>query len=123
MAATPFRTRWLIAGGALLAVVAAAITWRLMRADPVQTHPVAYGEVQMRVTGPGTVQARVLASVGARISAQIVALHADHGDRVKRGTDRLGRGRDLRGVPLTVAIDGQDVVEHGAHVGTSRSPR
>ena len=85
MAAFSFKTRWLIAGGALLAVVAAAIAWRLMRADPVQTHPVAYGEVQMRVTGPGTVQARVLASVGARISAQIVALHADHGDRVKRG--------------------------------------
>ena len=85
MVPIPVKTRWLLAGGALLALAIAAAGWRLMRADPVQTHPVAYGEVQMRVTGPGTVQARVLASVGARISAQIVALHADHGDRVARG--------------------------------------
>jgi len=85
MAAFPVRARWLVAGGALLAVAAAVAGWRLMRADPVQTHPVAYGEVQVRVAGPGTVQARVPVSVSARISAQIVALHADHGDRVKRG--------------------------------------
>ncbi len=85
MAPIPVKARWFLAGGALIALVAALAGWRLMRAEPVATHPVAAGEVQMRVTGPGTVQARVLASVSARISAQIVSLHADHGDRVKRG--------------------------------------
>jgi len=83
MAAIPVWARWLLAAGVALAAVLAG--WRLMRAEPVATHPVAVGEVQRRVTGPGTVQARVLASVGARISAQIVTLHADHGDHVKRG--------------------------------------
>jgi HlyD family secretion protein len=85
MSAFPVKARWLIAGGALLALVAAAAGWRLMRADPVQTQSVAYGQVEVRVAGPGTVQARVPVTVSARISAQIVALHADHGDRVARG--------------------------------------
>ena len=87
MAAIPVKTRWLLAigGVALLALALALAGWRLMRADPVQTLPVAHGEVAVRVTGPGTVQARVPVTVSARVSAQIVALHADHGDRVKRG--------------------------------------
>lgn len=85
MAAFPVKARWLIAGGVLLALVAAAAGWRLIRADPVQTQSVAYGQVEVRVAGPGTVQARVPVTVSARISAQIVALHADHGDRVARG--------------------------------------
>lgn len=85
MAAFPVKARWLLAGAAVLALAAAFAGWRLMRADPLPTHPVAYGEVQVRVAGPGTVQARVPVSVSARISAQIVALHADHGDQVKRG--------------------------------------
>jgi multidrug efflux pump subunit AcrA (membrane-fusion protein) len=57
----------------------------LLRADKADPVTVAHGEVQMRIDGPGTVQARVPVTVSARISAQVVSLHADHGDRVKRG--------------------------------------
>lgn len=85
MAALSAKARWLLAGLALLALAAGVAGWRAMRADPVPTHPIAVGEVQVRVAGPGTVQARVPVSVSARVAAQIVALHADHGDRVRRG--------------------------------------
>lgn len=85
MAALTANARWLLLGAAVLALAAAFAGWLLMRADPLPTHPVAYGEVQVRVAGPGTVQARAPVSVGSRVSALILALHADHGDRVRRG--------------------------------------
>jgi len=77
---------------ALSAAVAVAVAAGLLGAlafmqhsDPADTVTVAQGEVQVRVGGPGTVQARVPVTVSARISAQVVSLHADHGDLVKRG--------------------------------------
>lgn len=70
----------------LVGVAAAAFAWRFMpRAAPVEALPVAEGEVELRIGGPGTVQARVPVTLSARVTAQVVALHADHGDRVKRG--------------------------------------
>lgn len=72
---------------AAAAIVAAAVLGgrALLRPDAADTVTVTQGEVQVRVGGPGTVQARVPVTVSARVSAQVVSLHADHGDRVKRG--------------------------------------
>ncbi|HWD21549.1 MAG TPA: efflux RND transporter periplasmic adaptor subunit [Burkholderiales bacterium] len=75
-----------VVAAAALAVAAAVIAARtLLRPDTADTVTVAQGEVQVRVGGPGTVQARVPVTVSARVSAQVVSLHADHGERVKRG--------------------------------------
>ena len=75
--------RWMAV--ALIALGAAALLWRLTRPDPPAPLPVSIGEVELRVAGPGTVQARVPVTISARHSAQVVSLHADHGDLVKRG--------------------------------------
>jgi RND family efflux transporter MFP subunit len=75
--------RWAIV--ALLALAAAAVLWRLTRPEAVAPLTVSQGEVELRVSGPGTVQARVPVTVSARVSAQVMSLHADHGDVVKRG--------------------------------------
>jgi RND family efflux transporter MFP subunit len=71
---------------ALVGLAAAALGWRLLlRAEPIETVTVSQGEVEVRVGGPGTVQARVPVTISARISAQVRSLHADHGERVARG--------------------------------------
>jgi RND family efflux transporter MFP subunit len=73
---------WIAAGVAALAVAAAAL---LLRAAPVETHTAAEGIVAVRVTGPGTVEARIPVTLSARITATVAKLHADQGDAVKRG--------------------------------------
>jgi RND family efflux transporter MFP subunit len=71
---------------AVLALAAAALGWRLApRAAPAGTFPIAEGAVEVRIDGPGTVQARIQVTLSALVSAQVVALHADHGDTVRRG--------------------------------------
>jgi RND family efflux transporter MFP subunit len=75
--------RWALV--ALLAMSIAAATWRLTRPEAVEPLTVSQGEVELLVSGPGTVQARVPVTVSARVAAQVVSLHADHGDLVKRG--------------------------------------
>lgn len=79
------RTYVVIAVAALAGLAAALGTQRLLRSGEAEAVAVSQGEVQVRVAGPGTVQARVPVTVSARISAQIVSLHADHGELVKRG--------------------------------------
>jgi HlyD family secretion protein len=80
------RTALVAAGLALGAILAAALSWWLQsRPAPAAVVQVAQGEVEVRIAGPGTVQARVPVTVSARVSAQILSLHADHGDPVKRG--------------------------------------
>jgi len=75
--------RWILV--ALLALAAAALLWRVTRPAPQAPLPVSSGEVELRVAGPGTVQARVPVTISARVAAQVVSLHADHGDLVERG--------------------------------------
>ena len=75
--------RWGIV--ALLALGLAAAVWRILRGEPQPAATVSQGEVRVLVSGPGTVQARVPVSVSARITAEVMSLHADHGDRVRRG--------------------------------------
>jgi len=43
------------------------------------------GTVPVRITGPGTVQARAPVTLSARITATVIRLHADQGDAVRRG--------------------------------------
>ena len=45
----------------------------------------AQGTVPSRVSGPGTVQARIAVTLASRIPASVVAVHADVGDTVKLG--------------------------------------
>lgn len=42
-------------------------------------------DVPVRVFGLGTVEARILSKIGFEVGATLVALDADHGDRVKEG--------------------------------------
>jgi RND family efflux transporter MFP subunit len=80
------RTLAVVAGIALVALVGVvAATRSLMRPPDGDTVAVSQGEVEVRVEGTGTVQVRVPVTVSARVAAQVVSLHADHGDRVKRG--------------------------------------
>ncbi len=41
--------------------------------------------VPIRVFGLGTVEARVMSKIGFEVGATLVELHADHGDRVRKG--------------------------------------
>jgi HlyD family secretion protein len=75
----------MVAAGVLVAVAALLGTRLLMRQESSEPVTVVQGEVEVRVAGPGTVQARVPVTVSSRVSAQVVSLHADHGDRVRRG--------------------------------------
>ncbi len=75
--------RWFVV--ALLVLAAGAGIWRYMRPEAAPPLLVTQGEVEVLVSGPGTVQARVPVTVSARVSAQVVSLHADHGERVTKG--------------------------------------
>lgn len=75
--------RWVAV--ALLALGMAAVAWRLTRNEPEPPAKVPLAEVERVVSGPGTVQARVPVTVSARVAAQVLSLHADHGDTVHRG--------------------------------------
>jgi RND family efflux transporter MFP subunit len=74
---------------ALLAVfvlAAAFVAYRVMLAPrAVEMVNAAAAAVPVRVTGPGTVQARVNATLSARITASVVSLAADEGDQVRAG--------------------------------------
>lgn len=75
--------RWIVV--ALLALAAAVVAWQFTRTEAAPPVDVSQGEVEIFVTGPGTVQARIPVTITARVSAQVVALHADHGELVKKG--------------------------------------
>jgi HlyD family secretion protein len=95
-------------GTGVLAVLALAVAGRLLlRPDAGDPVNVAYGEVEVRVAGPGTVQARVPVTLSARVSAQVVSLHADHGDSVKRGQ-------------LLAVLDDRDLVARRAAAAAAR---
>lgn len=75
----------LAAGLGLALAVAIAAAALLLRAAPVDTQVAAEGAVALRITGPGTVQARIPVTLSARITATVAKLGADQGDAVKRG--------------------------------------
>lgn len=70
----------------ILAAAGGIAAYRLFLAPKaVDTVAAAQGSVPVLVTGPGTVQARVNATLGARVTASVVSLSADEGDRVTAG--------------------------------------
>lgn len=78
--------RWYLILVGAAAILAGALGVRFLSRDaPPTPMDVATGEVELRIVGPGTVQARVPVTVAARVSAQVLSVHADHGERVKRG--------------------------------------
>ena len=52
---------------------------------PVPVTVVKRAEIRGKVHGPGTVQSRVSVTVSARITGVLEKLHADHGDRIRKG--------------------------------------
>ena len=52
---------------------------------PVPVTVVERAEIRGKVHGPGTVQSRVSVTVSARITGVLEKLHADHGDRIRKG--------------------------------------
>ena len=80
------RLRKVVAGPAALAAIAAlGAAYSFWRAVPVTTAEAVQGRVALRVTGPGTVQARVPVTLSSRITATVARIDADVGDTVKRG--------------------------------------
>lgn len=74
-----------IAAVVVVVTAALAVYWTLIRPVSVDTAAAVDAAVPVRVTGPGTVQARVPVTLSARITATVVELHADQGGAVKKG--------------------------------------
>jgi HlyD family secretion protein len=70
---------------AVIIAAAGAAYFRFWRAVPVTTVEAVQGRVALRVTGPGTIQARVPVTLSSRITATVARIDADVGDVVKRG--------------------------------------
>lgn len=80
--------RWIWAAAKLAlvgAVVASAVYWVRFSPILVEAHRTDTGVVIAEVMGTGTLQPRVRASVGARITGRLAAVLADQSDRVKAG--------------------------------------
>jgi len=77
---------WLAVGALALVAVAAVAWWVRSRSTPaVETLVVRVEEVAELVRGPGVVDARILASVGSRITGSVTEVFVDVGDRVEAG--------------------------------------
>lgn len=74
-----------VIGAPAIAAVGAAAYLRFWRPVPVTTVEAGQGSVALRVTGPGTMQARVPVTVSSQMTAGVKEVDADVGDKVKRG--------------------------------------
>lgn len=81
------RSSLIVAAVAALVLTAAgaALYARFLHAVPVTTVKAVQGRVALRVSGPGTVQARFPVTLSSRITATVVRIDADVGDFVERG--------------------------------------
>src|SRR6266568_7007203 len=70
-----------------MALVAAVVLLKLTLLAPlrIKVVKVERRDLQAQVYGNGTVEAKVVVGVSSKITGKIVELHADQGDRVKRG--------------------------------------
>lgn len=71
----------------LLAAAASSMYWGLFQTVdvPVPVAVAAEGVIAARVIGPGTVQARIPVTLGARVSATVKHVYVDVGDEVRKG--------------------------------------
>ena len=99
---------WLVARiGGVLAVTALAIWWFALAPVAVSSHTIARGDVTAEVLGTGTLEARVSAVVGPKISGLITEITADQGDTVTAGSTLIYlEGTDLE---HQVAVSEADV--------------
>lgn len=88
-AAGPFRNsrRWLIAAGAVFALVLVAMWWASGDDAAVRytTQPVKRGNLTVTVTATGTLQPTNKVDVGSELSGIIKSVSADYNQRVKAG--------------------------------------
>ncbi len=77
------RTVWIAVGSAAALVTAAA--WFLRDAPTVEVVRVAEGALDETVRGPAQIQARVPVTLSARLTAAVLSVAVDIGDRVRRG--------------------------------------
>jgi HlyD family secretion protein len=73
-----------VLGVGALVLVAGAL-WFWLRPARVATAQVAAREIRPAVQGVGTVEAKVVVQLAAKIAGRIVALSVDHGDAVRAG--------------------------------------
>ncbi len=69
----------------LLLGTATAVYWRFGKVLDIIAYVAQPGSLAARVTGPGSVQARVPVALSARLSATLTRIHVDVGDTVQRG--------------------------------------
>lgn len=71
---------------AIVAAVAAFVVYRMRFAPvPVESRVAGPGAIVAEVMGTGTLEARVQATISAKISGRIVQVLADQGDRITKG--------------------------------------
>lgn len=76
------RWSWMVACVAAFAAACVAFLWqRPLAVDVIRPEK----DVQLRIYGLGTVEARVLSRIGFEVGAALITLEADAGDRVTKG--------------------------------------
>jgi len=103
-----------LAVGALALVAVAAVTWwvRARTTPSVETVAVRVEEVAELVRGPGVVDARVLASVGARITGIVAEVLVDVGDQVEAGAPLVRLDDSQLRVRLAATEAAAEAAEH-----------
>ena len=76
-------SRVILASGVLALIVAAAWFW--LRSTSVTTAEVIVREIRPAIQGVGTVEAKVVVQLAAKIPGRVVAINADQGDTVRLG--------------------------------------
>lgn len=100
--------------GALALVAVAAVAWWVWaRSTPsVETETARIEEVAELVRGPGVVDARVIASVGSRITGIVAEVLVDVGDRVESGASLARLDDSHLRVRLAAAGAAAEAAEH-----------
>lgn len=80
---TKIISRGLLAGGAL-ALIGGAV-WFWLRPAQVTVAEVAMREIRPAIQGIGTVEAKVVVQLAAKIPGRVIAIKADQGDTVRKG--------------------------------------
>jgi RND family efflux transporter MFP subunit len=82
----PLRKLATVAGWVVLAVVVVAgVWWKLMSPTPVTAVQPQRGELREEVFGTGTLEAKVVVAISAKITGKVVAVLVDQGDTVTNG--------------------------------------
>jgi macrolide-specific efflux system membrane fusion protein len=79
------RKRWLMAGVPVALAISAVGWWITRPGVTYDTAVIARGDVESSVSAVGKLQPRRFVDVGAQVSGQILRLHVQAGDAVKKG--------------------------------------